>query len=193
MPENNNFTSLSVTFRKTPGLFPQIPSRVVFSWQALTTAMPTSGRLQMTHCLPDPPLPTETINFNLSHVCPGVSDYEELTVSKTAVTSFTREHFWDIDKSVDTENGYEHEGYPKVWLYIDGSGDETATWTVDVTYEGYVDSLFNVSGVITIENTGTLDAVITDIDRCAGWHADHSHLRRRLQPCCRRDAHLHLR
>jgi hypothetical protein len=98
----------------------------------------------------------------ISDYCPGV-DYEELTVSKTVVTSFTREHFWDIDKSVDTENGNEHEGYPKVWLYIDGSGDETATWTVDVTYEDYVDSLFNVSGVITIENTGTLNAVITDI------------------------------
>jgi hypothetical protein len=57
-----------------------------------------------------------------------------------------------------------HEGYPKVWLFIDGSGDETATWTVDVTYEGYEDSGHNVSGEITIENTGTLDAVITSID-----------------------------
>jgi hypothetical protein len=64
---------------------------------------------------------------------------EELTVSKTAVTSFTREHFWDIAKSVATENEYMHDGYPKVWLYIDGSGNEKATWTVDVTYEGFVD------------------------------------------------------
>lgn len=31
-----------------------------------------------------------------------------------------------------------------------------------MTYEGYVDSDFNVSGEITIENTGTLDAVITN-------------------------------
>jgi hypothetical protein len=89
--------------------------------------------------------------------------FEELTVSKTANTSYTRTHKWSIDKSVETEFGYEHEGFPKIWLYIDGSGDETATWTVDVGYEGYEDSGFNVSGDITIENTGTLDAVITEI------------------------------
>ena len=93
---------------------------------------------------------------------------EELTVSKTAVTSFTREHFWDIAKSVDTENGYTHEGYPKVWLYVDGSGDETATWTVDVTYQGYSDYGFNVSGDIDIENTGTVTAVITAVDDVLG-------------------------
>ena len=90
-------------------------------------------------------------------------DYEELTVSKTVVTSFTREHFWDIAKEVDTDNDFTHNDFPKIWLYIDGSGDETATWTVDVTYEGYKDSDFNVSGVITVTNTGTLDAVITSV------------------------------
>jgi hypothetical protein len=89
----------------------------------------------------------------ISDYCPG--NYEELTIDKTADTSFTREHFWDIFKSVDPE---------AVYLYIDGSGDQTVTWTVDVTYEGYVDSAFNVSGEITIENTGTLDAVITSVD-----------------------------
>jgi hypothetical protein len=89
--------------------------------------------------------------------------FEELTVSKTAETSYTRTHKWSIDKSVKTEFGYEHEGFPKIWLYTDGSGDEPATWTVDVSYEDYEDSGFNVSGDITVENTGTLDAVITDI------------------------------
>jgi hypothetical protein len=98
----------------------------------------------------------------ISDFCP--SAVEQLDVSKTVVTSFTREHFWDIDKYVGTDNGYTLNGYPKIWLYIDGSGDETATWTVDVTYEGYVDSGFNVSGDITIANTGTLDAVITAVD-----------------------------
>jgi hypothetical protein len=88
---------------------------------------------------------------------------EELTVTKTAVTSYAREHMWDIAKKVETEFEHELDGYPKIWLYIDGSGDETATWTIDVTYEGFLDSDFNVSGVITIENTGYVDAVITDI------------------------------
>jgi hypothetical protein len=100
--------------------------------------------------------------FVLSHVCPGAK--EELTVSKTAETSYTREHFWDIAKEVATEDGWMHEGFNKVWLYTDGSGDETATWTVDVTYEDYKDSAWNVTGEITIENTGTLDAVITAVD-----------------------------
>jgi hypothetical protein len=94
--------------------------------------------------------------------------YEELTVSKTAETSYIRTHRWSIDKSVETDFGYEHEGFPKIWLYIDGSGDETATWTVDVSYEGYEDSGFNVSGDITVKNTGTLDAVITDISDVLG-------------------------
>jgi hypothetical protein len=105
--------------------------------------------------------------FVISDFCPGVFN-EELTVSKTVVTSFTREHFWDIAKRVETEEGLEHDGFPKIWLYTDGSGDETATWYVDVTYLGPEDSGHNVSGTITIENTGTLDAVITAVDDVLG-------------------------
>ncbi len=93
---------------------------------------------------------------------------EELTVSKTAITSYTRTHNWDITKSVTTKNGYTHEGFPKIWLYIDGRGNETATWTVDVKHKGCEDSDFDVSGVITIENTGDLPANITDISDVLG-------------------------
>ena len=108
-------------------------------------------------------------NFVLSDYCPGTdTPVEFLTVNKTAVTSFTREHFWDIDKEVETEKGYELDDVAKIWLYIDGSGDETATWAVDVTYEGFEDSDFNVSGEITIMNTGTLDAVITAVEDVLG-------------------------
>lgn len=84
---------------------------------------------------------------------------EELTVSKTVDTSYVRTHLWDISKSVDAD---------ELWLYADGSGDTTVEWTVDVTYEGYQDSDHNVSGTITIENTGDLDAVITDIEDVLG-------------------------
>jgi hypothetical protein len=93
---------------------------------------------------------------------------EDLAVSKTAETSYIRTHNWDIDKSVTTENGYMEDGVPKIWLYIDGTGDEQATWTVDVTYGGSVDSDFDVSGVITIENTGDLPATITSIEDVLG-------------------------
>jgi len=101
--------------------------------------------------------------LTISDYCPGL-DYEELTVSKTAETSYTRTHSWDIAKKVETEDGWMKDGYAKIWLYIDGHGDETATWTVDVTYGGYTDSDWNVTGLISIANTGTLDAVITCID-----------------------------
>jgi hypothetical protein len=114
--------------------------------------------------------------FVISDYCPAGGEAEErevLTVTKSAVTSYTRTHYWSIDKYVDTENGYEHEGYPKIWLFVNGSGDETATWTVDVTYEGYEDSDFNVSGTITIENTGNAAANITSVqDLLAGTPID---------------------
>lgn len=102
-----------------------------------------------------------------------ISDYfpggeEELTVSKTAVTSFEREHFWDIDKKVETDNGDEKDGYPKIWLDQFDNEQEAATWTVDVTYKGYEDTDFNVSGIVTIENTGSLPAVITDVTDVLG-------------------------
>jgi hypothetical protein len=122
---------------------------------------------------------TATIHFDgvaggggglvISDYCPG-KEVEYLFVTKTVVTSFIREHFWDIDKKVKTENKKTLEdGTPKIWLYIDGSGDEKATWTVDVAYKGYQDRGHNVSGVISIVNTGKLDAVITNIvDKLAG-------------------------
>lgn len=95
---------------------------------------------------------------------------EELTVEKTAETSFNRTHLWDIDKAVTTEFGHTigEEMYPKIWLYEDASGDETATWEVCVTYLGFEDHDFNVSGTITIENTGELDAVITGVEDVMG-------------------------
>jgi hypothetical protein len=97
----------------------------------------------------------------ISDYCPGV---EELDVNKTAVTYYMRTHDWSIAKSVNPLAFH---------LVMDGSGDGTATWTVDVTYEGYEDSGWNVSGEITIENTGGLDAVITNIeDVLAGEEID---------------------
>ncbi len=93
---------------------------------------------------------------------------EKLEVSKTAITYYTRTHKWGIEKFVTTEKEYMHEGVPKIWLYTDSSGDETATWTMDVTYGGYTDSDFKVSGEITIKNTGDLPATITGISDVLG-------------------------
>jgi hypothetical protein len=87
----------------------------------------------------------------------------EIEVTKTAVPTFTREHNWKIDKTVTTKNEHLLDGVPKIWLYTDGSGDEKATWNVDVDYDGYTDSDWNVSGVITIKNTGDLPATVTSV------------------------------
>jgi len=98
----------------------------------------------------------------ISDYCPGEEEVK-LDVDKTAYTSFQRTHKWHIDKKVETEYGHMLGDYPKIWLYTDGSGNETATWTVDVTYKGYDDSHHKVWGDITVENIGTVDAVIVDI------------------------------
>jgi len=92
--------------------------------------------------------------------------HEELTVEKTATAYFTRTHLWDIDKEVTTEYGRTigEEETPKIWLVQNGTGDETATWNVCVTYLGYEDDWFNIFGMIIIENTGTTDAVITSVE-----------------------------
>lgn len=79
----------------------------------------------------------------------------EITVEKTADTSYDRAHDWAIDKSVDPGD---------VDLYVDGSGDTLVEWTVDVDYLGYEDTDIEVSGLITIANTGDFAAEIHSID-----------------------------
>jgi hypothetical protein len=123
------------------------------------------GSLDSDSGLASPPAGSGPAGLSNLTVCwNGEVDFEKLDVSKTVVTTYDREHFWAIDKWVETENGYTEEGEAKIWLFTDSSGDETATWYVDVTYEGYQDYGWNVSGTITIENTGTLDATINSVD-----------------------------
>lgn len=107
----------------------------------------------------------------LSDYCPGddaTGESASLLVSKTVETYYIRTHEWSIEKSVDTEKGFLLDEYAKIWLFIDGSGNEEATWTVDVTYEGFEDSGWNVSGVITIQNIGDeakgIESVIDELD-----------------------------
>jgi len=78
--------------------------------------------------------------YGLSHI-EFCFDYE-LSVSKTADTSFTRTFNWTIDKSVT----------PESWdLFTGDSG--TSEYTVAVTKSDPVDSDWAVSGNITIANT----------------------------------------
>lgn len=170
MPGNNNFTSLSVTFQNA-GTFTAdpFPGSVFVASPDNSHAYiwtPTDDVLLAGSATSD----GENTFFNLSHVCYGdEGDRRSVEVTKTAFTEFTRTHNWDIDKYVSTENEYEHEGFPKVWLYTDGRGDETATWTVDVTYEGYTDSDWAVYGEIFIKNVSsdmsskTITSIVDDL------------------------------
>jgi len=78
-----------------------------------------------------------------------VKNYPYVVVSKTADTTYTRTFGWTIDKSVD----------PDSWnLFTGDTGN--SQYTVSVTKDAGADSDFAVSGTITIDNPGTLDAVI---------------------------------
>lgn len=88
-----------------------------------------------------------------------VKTYPYVTVSKTGTTSFKRTYGWTIAKSVT----------PAAWnLFTGDSG--TSRYTVSVVKDSGTDSDYSVSGTITINNPGTLDAVITDLpaDSMAG-------------------------
>lgn len=75
-----------------------------------------------------------------------------VNVTKTANTSLTRTHQWDIEKSVDIA---QHD------LLTGESG--TSEYTVDVIYDGVVDSDWAVSGDITIVNPSDDDVVIEGV------------------------------
>ncbi len=76
----------------------------------------------------------------------------ELTVTKTAHTKFTRTYGWTIDKSVA----------PARWdLFAGDTG--TSTYTVSVNKDNGTDSSIVVTGTITITNSTSLDATLTGV------------------------------
>jgi hypothetical protein len=81
-----------------------------------------------------------------------VKNYPYVTVSKTANTTFTRTFAWTIDKSVT----------PATWNLFTGDTG-TSDYTVTLTKGAGVDSAWAVSGTISINNPGTLDAVISSV------------------------------
>lgn len=88
--------------------------------------------------------------FGLSHI-EFCFDYE-VSVSKTAQTSFTRTWQWQIDKSVS----------PAIWqLFAGDSG--TSQYTVAVARTGFADSGWAVSGTIQIHNPSPMTATISSV------------------------------
>jgi len=88
--------------------------------------------------------------FAISHieVC---YDYE-VTVTKTAETSFTRTWDWDIEKSVT----------PETWSLFNGDSG-TSKYTITATKESFTDSDWAVEGEIWIDNDTPFEATITDV------------------------------
>jgi hypothetical protein len=89
-------------------------------------------------------------------VCQGA----DLTVTKTATPSFTRNYNWSIAKNVDKT------------LFEQIGGTVTANYTVSVNQTGFTDSDSQVTGTITVHNPNHWEAVqltgVTDTDNGAG-------------------------
>ena len=88
--------------------------------------------------------------FGLSHI-EFCFDYE-VSVSKTAQTSFTRTWQWSIDKSVS----------PEIWQLFTGDSG-TSAYTVAVARTGSTDSAWAVSGTIQIHNPAPMAATISSV------------------------------
>jgi hypothetical protein len=77
---------------------------------------------------------------------------EDLTVSKTANTSFTRTYTFGISKSVDQTE-----------IDIVAGGTATFTYTVSVKHDAGTDSGWLVSGTITVTNPNTWEAITANV------------------------------
>ncbi|MBK8033776.1 MAG: hypothetical protein IPK17_30615 [Chloroflexi bacterium] len=87
-------------------------------------------------------------------------DYE-VTVSKTANTTFTRTYQWSIDKSVFPDT---------LDMFTDDSGQ--VSYSVVVNKTGYTDSNWAVSGSISVWNNTPITATITSVsDDVSGYGA----------------------
>jgi hypothetical protein len=86
---------------------------------------------------------TETVK-----VCVGAS----LTAAKTAATTFTRTYAWSIKKTADTP-----------LIEKAGGGTVSAGYHVKVDETGLTDSLWTVSGTITVTNPNDWESVTVDV------------------------------
>lgn len=96
------------------------------------------------------PLNTSGSQAAISHI-EFCYDFE-VTVTKTASTSFDRTYTWDLDKSVS----------PDSWELFDGDSG-TSEYTVTATRSAPADSNWAVSGQITVANATPFPATITGV------------------------------
>jgi hypothetical protein len=75
----------------------------------------------------------------------------DLTVTKTALPSFTRTYAWDVSKAVDKT------------LVKQIGGTATFDYTVDARQTGFTDSGWMLTGVITVTNPNDWEVVTVDV------------------------------
>ncbi len=153
-----NGGTISQNFALDDDADPTLPNSQIFSvppgiWTASELNIPSGWTLTNLVCV-DPSnnttvnLGAGTATINLASVeavtCTFTDTKQQnqnLTVSKTAVPSFTRTYAWGIDKNVDQTR-----------IDIAEGGTATFNYTVGVTHDSGADSAFAVSGVITVNN-----------------------------------------
>ena len=90
----------------------------------------------------------------------------ELTVTKDAATTYSRDYDWNIAKTRFIADGEtDGDGNP-LTLTLDEGQTFTASYEITVTMTGFTDADHAVSGTITIDNPAPMDAVdvvVTDV------------------------------
>ncbi|MCA9195529.1 MAG: hypothetical protein KDB03_27345 [Planctomycetales bacterium] len=124
----------------------------VYDYTAIDPAPTFDGKLHS-------PVNSSGKYANLSHI--DFCYHYQLTVTKSAETSYTRTYLWDIEKSVTPDT---------LDLFTGDSAD--VTYEIAVTKSGYEDSDWAVNGEITIVNNTPFAATITGVsDTISGFGA----------------------
>jgi hypothetical protein len=76
----------------------------------------------------------------------------DLTVTKTAETSFKRTFTWGIDKNVDKNK-----------VFTAGGGPATVNYAVNVHHDAGTDSNWNLHGVITVTNPNDWEDIVANV------------------------------
>jgi hypothetical protein len=89
-------------------------------------------------------------NNSISHI--SFCYLPKLSITKTAVTSFTREHHWSLEKTGDMAE-----------LLLMPGVQGSVNYTVTAVYNGYTDSNWAVNGIVTVTNPWPAAADISGI------------------------------
>ena len=91
-----------------------------------------------------------------------------VTVSKTAVTTYTRDFDWGITKTATIADGFQWDARGAGFLTVNSGGSADVDYTVAVAQTGSTDSDWAVSGVITITNGTGIAAQVTSVTDAMG-------------------------